>query len=89
VDTRLATRHVPVMDFTHRYPCAWVFLPPLVQNILKKINSYLTIFWVKKRVCLEMIILFFTVILLKKKSTSTFYLQIHFLNIYLIFIMMN
>jgi len=29
VDTRLATRPVPVTDFTHGYPWAWIFLPPL------------------------------------------------------------
>ena len=31
VDTRLATRPMPVTDFTHGYPWAWVFLPPLAK----------------------------------------------------------
>jgi len=35
VDTRLATRPVPVTDFTHWYPCAWVFLPPLVTLLVQ------------------------------------------------------
>jgi len=33
VDTRLATRLVPMTDFTHGYPWAWVFLPPLIAFI--------------------------------------------------------
>ena len=40
MDTRLATCPVPVTDFTHEYPWAWVFLPPLQTTFLFVEDTY-------------------------------------------------
>jgi hypothetical protein len=67
VDIHLATRHVPVTNFTHKYPRAYVFLPPLLVSYtydveIVNLKTY-------DKMCFNEVLLLYSILTLSKPIT--------------------